>query len=158
MAAIQECIDDLYPHTHLNTVEVDFTEGELFIRDRWLENGVRPRDYASTGQSNVLALSVFLGLSLRQTFSRIRSVLLDEPVQNLDDLHFLAFLTLIKRVALTRQVIVSTADSNIGRVFTRQLSAWSDQGRGWCEYQWTGFDPQTGPVIRRNSGRRRAVA
>lgn len=113
-----------------------------------------PEDYSSTGQANVLALSVFLGLALRQTFARGGFLLLDEPVQNLDDLHFLAFLTLIKRIALSRQVIVSTADANIAEVLRRQLRSWSVGSHRWCEYEWVGFDPAKGPTVRRHEDKR----
>jgi chromosome segregation ATPase len=150
LAAAQECVNDLYPHRHLNEVDIDFAEGELLVKDRWLKKGVRPQDYSSTGQANVLALSVFLGLALRQTFSSGRFLLLDEPVQNLDDLHFLAFLTLLKRVALSRQVIISTADSNVAEVMRRQLRSWSARDRRWCEYEWVAFQPESGPTIRRH--------
>jgi DNA repair exonuclease SbcCD ATPase subunit len=158
LAAIQKCVNDLYPHRHLNEVEIDFAEGELLVTDRWLTKGVRPQDYSSTGQANVLALSVFLGLAVRQTFSSARFLLLDEPVQNLDDLHFLAFLTLLKRVALSRQVIISTADSNITEILRRQLSSWSVSNRSWCEYEWEAFRPESGPTIRRREGRKIAAA
>ncbi|MGH9436301.1 MAG: AAA family ATPase [Candidatus Acidiferrales bacterium] len=158
LVAIQECFNDLYPHGHLNEVEVNFAEGELLVKDRWLTKGVRPQDYSSTGQANVLALSVFLGLALRQTFSLGRFLLLDEPVQNLDDLHFLAFLTLLKRVALSRQVIISTADSNVAEILRRQLRSWSVRNRTWCEYEWVAFEPETGPTIKQRQSKHMAVA
>ena len=158
LIAIQECVNDLYPHRHLNEVLVDFANGELLVKDRWLKDGVPPHDYSSTGQANVLALSVFLGLALRQTFSLGRFILLDEPVQNLDDLHFLAFLTLVKRVALSRQVIISTADSNVAEIFRRQLRSWAVRDRRWCEYEWVAFHPQDGPTIKRHEGKQIAVA
>jgi DNA repair exonuclease SbcCD ATPase subunit len=158
LAAIQDCVNDLYPHRHLNEIDIDFAEGELLVKDQWLTKGVRPQDFSSTGQANVLALSVFLGLALRQTFSLGRFLLLDEPVQNLDDLHFLAFLTLVKRVALSRQVIISTADSNVAAILRRQLNSWAVKNRTWCEYEWEAFQPESGPVIRRHDGKLIAVA
>ena len=158
LSAIQECVNDLYPHRHLNEVEVNFAEGELLVKDRWLTKGVRPQDYSSTGQANVLALSVFLGLALRQTFSLGRFLLLDEPVQNLDDLHFLAFLTLLKRVSLSRQVIISTADSNIAEILRKQLRSWPAKNHRWCEYEWIAFEPEAGPTITRRESKQIAVA
>lgn len=157
-AAIQECINALYPHRHLNEIDLDFANGEVLVKDRWLSGGVRPEDYSSRGQANVLALSLFLGMALRQSFAENRFIMLDEPVQNLDDLHFLAFLTLLKRIALSRQVIVSTADSNIAEVLRRQLRSWSAGHRRWCEYEWVDFGPQSGPSIVRRDGARFAVA
>jgi len=150
LKAIQRCVRDLSPYRHLSDVDIKFGTGELLVSDQWLDKKqVRPYDYSSTGQANMLALSVFFGISIHQRFSRPRFLMLDEPVQNLDDLNFLAFLTLVKRVALSRQVIVSTADSNLAEILRRQLRAWAAPGRSWIEYNWYDFDPKLGPSVRR---------
>jgi hypothetical protein len=150
LAAAQECVNDMYPHRHLNEIDIDFAAGELLVKDRWLKSGVHPQDYSSTGQSNVLALSVFLGLALKQTFSSCRFLLLDEPVQNLDDLHFVAFIALLKRVASSHQVIISMADSNVAEIMRRHLRSWSMKNQKCCEYEWVAFQPETGPTITRH--------
>jgi len=95
--AIQECFTAIYPHGHLNKVVMgDDPLGEVLVTDELLAKGVEPTTYLSTGQSNVLALSIFLGIALRQRLLKVGIVCLDEPVQHLDDLHFLGFVSLRK--------------------------------------------------------------
>jgi DNA repair exonuclease SbcCD ATPase subunit len=146
--AIQECFSALYPHRHL--VEIKLSAAEILVTDTDLTDAVQPYLYTSTGQLNVLALSVFIGVALRQRISKLNFVMLDEPVQNLADVQFLAFLSFVKRVALGRQVILSTADSNIAELFRRQMasSAWSRQPGRYVHYEWLGFDAKAGPDIR----------
>jgi hypothetical protein len=147
--AIQECFGALYPHRHLDKIKL--SAAEILVTDTDLADAVQPYLYTSTGQLNVLALSVFIGVALRQRISNLNLVMLDEPVQNLADVQFLAFLSFVKRVALGRQVILSTADSNIAELFSRQMasSAWSRQKGRYAHYEWRSFDSKTGPDIGR---------
>ncbi len=145
-AAIQECLAALLPHRHLNRVIWDESSGSILVTDRLLASAVRPDLYTSTGQMNVLALSVFLGAALLQRITKWSFLALDEPVQNLDDVHFLAFVTLMKRVAGSRQIIVSTADRNVAELIRRQLkSSW--EAREYVQYEWRGFEAKSGPDV-----------
>jgi hypothetical protein len=151
-AAVRQCYETVYPHKHLDRIDLDLDSGLVMLTDHLLDNYVRPDIYASTGQMNVVALAAFLGIALKQRISTLELVMLDEPVQNLDDIHFLAFMTLIKRIALTTQVIVSTADSNIAELFLRQMkSGWPTATSNFVRYEWQTFDPRTGPTIRREA-------
>ncbi len=144
--AIQECLTALLPHRHLNRVVWDEATGAILLTDRLLTSAVRPDLYTSTGQMNVLALAVFVGVALLQRVTRLGLLALDEPIQNLDDLHFLAFVTLMKRVAGSRQVILSTADRNVAELIRRQMkSSW--EAREYVQYEWRGFDAASGPDV-----------
>jgi DNA repair exonuclease SbcCD ATPase subunit len=158
--AIQECFTAMYPHEHLNEVVMgDDPLGEILVTDRLLAHGVEPTMYLSTGQANVLALSVFMGIALRQRLLRIGIVCLDEPVQHLDDLHFLGFVSLLKRVGLSRQVVMSTADANVAEIITRQMqSSWAELSTDFIRYDWHSFDPKVGPSIETRSSAKRAAA
>jgi DNA repair exonuclease SbcCD ATPase subunit len=158
--AIQECFAAIYPHGHLNKVVMgDDPLGEVLVTDELLAKGVEPTTYLSTGQSNVLALSIFLGIALRQRLLKVGIVCLDEPVQHLDDLHFLGFVSLLKRVGLARQVVMSTADANVAEIITRQMqSSWAERPSDFTRYDWHSFDPKTGPSVGVWSSARRAVA
>lgn len=86
-------------------------------RHQRAESG-EPFFYLSNAQLNVLALSIFLSLGAKQEWSNLDSLLLDDPVQHLDDLDAVAFLDTIRAVALgrfgrRRQVILSTCDKNL---------------------------------------------
>ena len=158
--AIQECFAAMYPHGHLNRVVVgEEPLGQVLVTDDRLVRGVEPTTYLSTGQANVLALSIFMGIALRQRLLRIGVVCLDEPVQHLDDLHFLGFVSLLKRVGLSRQVVLSTADANVTEIITRQMhSSWAELPTDFIRYEWQSFDPETGPSITIQSGPKQAVA
>jgi DNA repair exonuclease SbcCD ATPase subunit len=133
--------------------------GEVLVTDELLAKGVEPTTYLSTGQSNVLALSIFLGIALRQRLLKVGIVCLDEPVQHLDDLHFLGFVSLLKRVGLARQVVMSTADANVAEIITRQMqSSWAERPSDFTRYDWHSFDPKTGPSVGPWCSARRAVA
>ena len=104
--------------------------------DERLEIGVRfrhqsddagePYFYLSNAQLNVLALAIFLSLGAKQQWSNLDSLLLDDPVQHLDDLDAVAFLDTIRAVALGRfgarkQVILSTCDKNLYGLMIRKF-------------------------------------
>jgi energy-coupling factor transporter ATP-binding protein EcfA2 len=123
-------------------------DGDVLLTDRGIKKPVSPELYSSTGQLNVLALAVFLGIALRQRITKFDAVLLDEPVQNLDDIRFLSFMTLLKRVALRRQVVFSTADSNIAELFTRQMrSRAAGSTVDFVHHEWRDFDARRGPRV-----------
>lgn len=150
-SAIQDCFRTLLPHSHLNEFEVDPKTGAIFLTDPLLSRQsrrVKPHRYLSTGQANALAVSIFVGIALRQRITPLGFLMMDEPVQNMDDVHFLAFISLIKRVALHRQVIFSTADGNIAEIFRRQMkSTWARRPSDYGEFEWLGFSPVEGPSI-----------
>lgn len=87
-----------------------------------------PRLFLSEAQANVLALSIFLSFSMRQEWSKLNTVLLDDPVQHLDDLDAVALLDNLRAVALghtwrRRQVVVSTCDKNLYLLLLRKMSS-----------------------------------
>jgi DNA repair exonuclease SbcCD ATPase subunit len=157
---IQECFSAIYPHGHLNEVLIRKEPlGGVFVTDGLLAGGVEPTTYLSTGQANVLALSYFLGIALRQRVLNIGIVCLDEPVQHLDDVNFLGFVSLLKRIGLSTQVVMSTADSNVTEIITRQMqSSWAVNPSDFVRYDWQSFDTETGPLVEVWRSTKRAIA
>ena len=87
-----------------------------------------PRLFLSEAQANVLALSIFLSFSMRQEWSQLDTLLLDDPVQHLDDLDAVALLDNLRAVALghsrrRRQIVVSTCDKNLYLLLLRKMSS-----------------------------------
>ncbi len=77
----------------------------------------------------------------------------------IDDLHFLGFVSLLKRVGLSRQVVLSTADANVAEIITRQMhSSWAELPTDFIRYDWHSFDPETGPHFAVKGSAKRAVA
>lgn len=157
--SIQECLSSLYPYRHLDHVSMRPEDYSVLVSDDIVTTPVEPAFFFSTGQANALAIAVFLGCSTGQSFSRLRTLMLDEPVQNFDDLHYLALLTLLKRAALDRQVIFSTGDRNIAELTWRQLqSSWTVEAGGAKRFEWTSFEAESGPEVLVSEARLGAVA
>jgi DNA repair exonuclease SbcCD ATPase subunit len=157
---IQECYSSIYPHSHLNEIRIrNEPLGGVMVTDGQLDAGVEPTTYLSTGQANVLALSYFLGIALRQRVLNIGVVCMDEPVQHLDDVNFLGFVSLLKRVGLSTQVVMSTADTNVTEIITRQMqSSWIERPGDFVRYDWHSFEAKSGPRVEMWRGTTRAIA
>lgn len=67
----------------------------------------------SSAQTNVLAIAIFLTFALDSKWSKLNTILLDDPIQNMDDINVYNFVDLIKRVSENKQVILSTHDDRI---------------------------------------------
>jgi len=107
---------------------------ELGLRYRDLtQDAGEPRFFLSSAQANILALSIFLSFAGRQQWSRLDTILLDDPVQHLDDLDAVAFLDNLRSAALgkfcpKKQIIVSTCDQNLYLLMLRKFSLLESEG------------------------------
>jgi len=120
----------LTPHSRqFDEIFVDTLSGGglqlgLRYRDHKSAAGL-PEFFLSTAQTNVLALSMFLAFARSQRWSTLQTMLLDDPVQHLDDLDSIAFLDCLKTVIQSddgRQVIMSTCDRNLYAHMIRKFS------------------------------------
>ena len=90
------------------------------------EDAGEPFFFLSNAQANVLALSIFLSFAADQNWSKLETILLDDPVQHLDDLDAVAFLDNLRATALgkfgpRKQIIVSTCDKNLYLLMIRKF-------------------------------------
>lgn len=106
--------------------EVNETDGEFKVQvgyNREKERKVAAVDYFSASQANVLALSVFLTSALLQNWSTLSTIILDDPVQHLDDLNTHSLLDLLQGLAaLDRQVIVTTSNISLYKLMLLKYS------------------------------------
>lgn len=120
--SIERHFKSLIPSPHIfDSVSLEFVNGELGLgiryRNRSHDAG-EPRMYLSNAQANVLAIAIFLSLGASERWSRLDTLLMDDPVQHLDDLDSVAFLDTLRATALGRfgprkQIIVSTCNRNL---------------------------------------------
>ncbi|MGD0813457.1 MAG: AAA family ATPase [Verrucomicrobiota bacterium] len=107
---------------------------KLGLRYRGQEEDVgEPQFFLSNAQANVLALSLFLSFTRAQRWAKLETILLDDPVQHLDDLDAVAFLDTLRSVALgglgpRKQVIVSTCDQNLYLLMIRKFGMLESMG------------------------------
>jgi len=92
-----------------------------------------PHFFLSNAQANVLALSLFLSFNRAQRWAKLETILLDDPVQHLDDLDAVAFLDTLRSVALgglgpRKQVLLSTCNQNLYLLMIRKFGVLESEG------------------------------
>lgn len=127
----------MIPSPHLfDQIVMRHTEERLEIGVRYRhqsDDAGEPYFFLSNAQLNVLALAIFLSLGAKQRWSNLDSLLLDDPVQHLDDLDAVAFLDTIRAIALGRfgtrkQIILSTCDKNLYGLMIRKFESLKPAG------------------------------
>jgi DNA repair exonuclease SbcCD ATPase subunit len=76
----------------------------------------------SSSQANVVALSAFLALGWAAGEDAMPFLLLDDPLQSLDDVNSLGFADLCRHMRARRQLIVSTHDERLASLLERKLA------------------------------------
>jgi DNA repair exonuclease SbcCD ATPase subunit len=76
----------------------------------------------SSSQANIVALSAFLALGWAAGEDAMPFLLLDDPLQSLDDVNALGFADLCRHMRTRRQLIVSTHDLRLAGLLERKLA------------------------------------
>ena len=99
----------------------------------------------STSQANIAAVSAFLAMNLTASTRALPFVMLDDPVQSMDNVNVLAFSDLCRHLRRRRQLIVSTHFEPFGRLLARKLAPrHRDETARVLEF--LGWD-RSGPVV-----------
>lgn len=126
----------LFPESDAIRVEVD-----------WNGKKVKPPDYFSESQIQILMLSLFLAGRLTQTWSGFAPILLDDPVTHFDDLNAFGFVELIRGLVSTspgkRQFIISTCEE---RLFELMKNKFAKIEGGAIFYRFTEINTD-GPIV-----------
>jgi DNA repair exonuclease SbcCD ATPase subunit len=128
---INEIYKKIEPHPNLKEIDftVDFSktdEAELKIlaKEGGSDNdSVNPVLYLSSGQLNILSLSIFLAKALQKK-TEIETIFMDDPIQNLSDINVLSFVDLIRTLIsepYNKQIVISTHDENFFRLLKNKL-------------------------------------
>ena len=92
-------------------------------------DGLGPLRYLSEAQLNVLALSIFLSHSFQQRWSNFSPVLLDDPVQDMDDFNANGFIDWLRAFSEARgQFVISTCDIGFYRLALLKLGCLNKNG------------------------------
>lgn len=134
----QTMINEIYrkidPHEIMKRIDYklsfsDKDEPQLFIEVNEVdeENGdsYRPEWYFSTAQLNTVAFSSFFSRAIVAENLPISTIFIDDPIGHYDDMNILCFIDLIRSVLENHQsqIIISTHDEKIFRIFERKLNA-----------------------------------
>lgn len=140
----------IYPHPFYRNLNLRFSENNhgnkiltLECQDEQGTNSVNPIWTFSTAQVNVIAVSIFLAMALQQQCTRLATILMDDPIQSMDDINIISFIDILRSCSdenqsgfRQRQIILSTHDDKIYRLMMnkfRFLSAKSITFGGYTE-------------------------
>ena len=118
-------------------------EAESSLDDNRLDDiVVSPSAFFSDAQMNSLAITVFLAGALRQQWSRFNTILIDDPVQQMDEMNVCAFLDLIRGLSSQRQFIIFTCSRDFYRLALDKLACLNEQKPGrFLAYRLEGIAP-----------------
>jgi DNA repair exonuclease SbcCD ATPase subunit len=92
------------------------------VVDPLWEIEANPAVVCSVGQLNVVALSYFLAFAMAGSYEPMPFVILDDPLQSLDDVNALGFSDFCRRLKRGRQVILTTHDPRFAALLRRKLA------------------------------------
>lgn len=121
---IQNIFSLLNPHKDFNEIKLNVSENTGNMNNGLIievshsgEDSNNPAFIFSSAQTNVLAISIFLTFALDTKWSKLDTILLDDPIQNMDDINIYAFVDLIRKISdtksLGKQIFISTHDERI---------------------------------------------
>jgi exonuclease SbcC len=118
-------------------------EAEASISCKRLDNiAVSPSAFFSDAQMNSLAITVFLAGALRQRWSGFNTILIDDPVQQMDEMNVYAFLDLIRGLSKQRQFIIFTCSRDFYILALEKLGCLNKSKRGrFLAYRLEGISP-----------------
>jgi exonuclease SbcC len=96
------------------------------VANVWTEE---PARVLSSSQMNAVAAAVFLAFNIGVQALPLKTAVLDDPLQSLDDVNLLGLLDLLRRVKGRRQLLLSTHDVRFGRLLARKLRPVDDGQR-----------------------------
>ncbi len=135
-AAIQPLVEDIYsrldPHPTFKVLEFDHAmyrskpTTNAVVRDSIEEIDAEPLLVFSSSQANIVALSYFLAVGVAAVSRRLPFVMLDDPLQSMDDVNVLGFADLCRYIRRDRQMFVSTHDKRFASLLERKLVSRGD--------------------------------
>lgn len=103
----------------------------------------------SGGQSAGLMVVLFLTLHLHQNWTHLETVMLDDPLQNLDDINVLGLVDLLRFFGERRQLILSTHDDRFAGMLLHKFRS-LEPDQPILRYAFQGLT-RMGPVVRKEA-------
>jgi DNA repair exonuclease SbcCD ATPase subunit len=122
MPLLKELYQRLRPHTDWREIEIDFGGRVRASLNFTVGDGRNPQFLFSSGQRRAAGIAFLLAIHLSRPWCRLRSLLLDDPVQHIDDYRALNLVEVLSAVRRTgRQVIIAVEDPALADVLCRRL-------------------------------------
>jgi chromosome segregation protein len=122
MPLLKELYLRLRPHADWQEIETDFGGRVRASLNFTVGDGRNPQFLFSSGQRRAAGMAFLLAIHLSRPWCRLRSLLLDDPVQHVDDYRALNLVEVLSAVRRTgRQVIVAVEDPALADLLCRRL-------------------------------------
>ena len=148
---INKLFSRIYPHPFYRNLrlKLDYnSRGNNILtfecQDEKGGNFINPIWTFSTAQVNVIAVSVFLAMAMQQQCTRLATILMDDPIQSMDDINILSFIDILRSCSDERhtdaeqlghkQIILSTHDDKIHRLMMNKFRFLSAKSITLTEY------------------------
>jgi recombinational DNA repair ATPase RecF len=127
MPLLKELYRRLRPHTDWTEIESDFG-GRVRASLNFTVGGHNPQFLFSSGQRRATGLAFLLAVHLSRPWCTWRSLLLDDPVQHIDDYRALNLVEVLSAIRRTnRQVIVEVEDVAFADLLCRRLRSTTEE-------------------------------
>lgn len=124
------------------TRELDVEAEASVACERLCDIAVSPLAFFSNAQINSLAITVFLAGALRQQWSGFNTIVIDDPVQQMDEMNVCAFLDLIRGLSNQRQFIIFTCNRDFYLLALEKLDCLNKSKQGtFRAYRLEGIAP-----------------
>jgi DNA repair exonuclease SbcCD ATPase subunit len=124
MPLLKELYRRLRPHSEWKEIEVEFGGRVRASLNFSVEGGRNPQFLFSSGQRRAAGLAFLLAVHLSRRWCRWQSLILDDPVQHIDDYRALNLVEVLSAIRRTgRQIIVAVEDDALADVLCRRLRA-----------------------------------
>jgi DNA repair exonuclease SbcCD ATPase subunit len=150
MAALSPLLSELYfrlkPHVDYSQVRYRMRGDVKRFLSFAVGNDINPRFTFSSGQRRALGLAFLLAVHLSRPWCKLKTLVLDDPVQHIDDYRALRFAEVLSSIRqMGHQVICTVEDPELADLLCRRLRSTSigDAVRIELEYE-----PGTGARIK----------
>ena len=128
LAAISPLLEEFYlrlrPHAGWERIEYSIRGDVQRLLSLRVGNGLNPQFMFSSGQRRAAGLAFLLSVHVASQCGMLRTLMLDDPVQHVDDYRAVNLVELLAAIAGTgRQVICTVEDSGLADLMGRRMTA-----------------------------------
>lgn len=145
LAQISPLLNELYqrlrPHADWRTIDYRLRGDVRRFLSLKVGDGLNPQFVLSSGQRRAAGLAFLLSVHLARAWARWRTLVLDDPVQHIDDFRALHFVEILAAFRLTgQQIVCAVEDQALANLLCRRLLSTADQVGRYYEIDLTGPD------------------
>jgi DNA repair exonuclease SbcCD ATPase subunit len=128
LAAISPLLEEFYlrlrPHAAWDRIEYSIRGDVQRLLSLRVGNGLNPQFMFSSGQRRAAGLAFLLSVHMAGKYGNLNSLLIDDPVQHVDDYRAVNLVELLAAIAGTgRQILCTVEDSGLAELMGRRMTA-----------------------------------